>query len=270
MGWALRGSRWAQDTSDKQFSKMNSYHNKAHNDVLKALELNPKIMHAYFVLINIIMGEEGDPQRVVDAALKINPYSYYVRSAYLRALLPRWGGSMDRLQAFISQIKPYYVKNPRLKALEGRYAIETGDDFLYNKQYAEALKSYQEALALGDSTLAYIKTGNALARLQRQSDAIEYYNKALTIDPLLIYAMLGRAESYYYFKKYDNAKADITTILELNPYNACAVSLSGSIHFVSGQYEEALKDFERATDLDPMNKKYQNYVSSTRNKLQGR
>lgn len=266
-GWALRGERYASETSKEQFAKMDENLTKAYQDANKALELNPKIMQAYIIIVNVMMGRGGDPRQIVDKALQLNPYSLYIRSAYLKGLLPRWGGSEDEMKDFIRTIRPYYEKNPQLRTLEGRLVIEKGDGYFYNNECAQALRYYKKAVSFGDSTLAYIKQGNALRRLNRYPDAVASYDNALNIDPFLEPALVGRGESFYYLKNLRSAQRDAQEAVELNPFSARAVNLMGMILDAQGRYEEALRDYQRATELDPKYSGYKDNLEAVKKKM---
>lgn len=267
MGWALRGGRWARETSEQQFAEMHAYLAKAHGDVLKALELDQSIVQGYIELIYIIMGEGGDAEPIVEKALHINPYSLYIHSAYLKVLLPRWSGSMVEMEAFISTMRPYYGKNPRLRTLEGRLYIEKGDQYYFRRQYAEALKYYDKALSFGDSSMAYMKRGSTLFSLKKYAEAVTSFDKALKIDPLLDIVLVKRGESHYFLRHLDKALMDAQAAIELNPFDAEAVNLRGMSFEAQGAYEEALRDYQRATELDPRFSGYRQNAEMARIKI---
>ena len=52
-------------------------------------------------------------------------------------------------------------------------------------------------------------------------------------------------------ERYDEALADFSRAIELDPGNAWAIASRGETYRLMGRYDEALADFNRAIELDP-------------------
>ena len=161
-----------------------------------------------------------------------------------------------------------------------------GNQALGQKNYAEALRLYDEAIAKNaDFSDAYLNKGITLLKLGRPEDAFEVLTEAITVDPTLTQANLVRSEAALDLGRRKEARADLLQIekqyqdstrfhlvkgnlldAEGNPSLAIpeydtAIRLSktnieayvnrGAVYYRMGSYTEARLDFETAVALDP-------------------
>ena len=98
LGWKARGSKETDETSREQFKRMEDSFRRATFDLSAAQRLEPNSIVAYRELMGIAMTEVDKVgcRRLLDRALKIQPYSFLLRATYMHSLLPRWGGSHAR------------------------------------------------------------------------------------------------------------------------------------------------------------------------------
>ncbi len=80
---------------------------------------------------------------------------------------------------------------------------------------------------------------------------IEYFTKALELNPNLVEAYKKRAIHYYFQRRFDNAIQDYTKVIGLKPHGSEAYRLRGSAHLKKGELEPAIHDLSRAIELDP-------------------
>ena len=80
---------------------------------------------------------------------------------------------------------------------------------------------------------------------------IEYYTRALELDPNLVEVYERRGLLYYYQEKYENAIQDYLTYLERAPATGEAYIMVGIGYQKMGFYEPALYYFTRAMELEP-------------------
>ena len=80
---------------------------------------------------------------------------------------------------------------------------------------------------------------------------IEYYTKALELDPDLVEAYEKRGLLYYYQENYESAIQDYLTYLELAPATGEAYIMVGIGYLKKRLYEPALYYFTRAMELEP-------------------
>ncbi|UCD79725.1 MAG: tetratricopeptide repeat protein [Desulfobacterales bacterium] len=218
-GWESRGYGWAKDTSDEQFSKMRLYFQKAHDDVEIALSINQNLLPAYMILIgicNATADKEGEEEAIRNA-LQLFPESFLVRSQYMHAIQPRWGGSYSQMEYFAKQAEEYSDVNSHLPFLYGYIYCDQAKIFAGKKQYKEAVELYTKAMAYGDFWYFYEE----------------------------------RASAYYHLEELDKALDDVEQSIYLRPTIDRSYRLRSKISFRKGDIESALADLHTAQLLKP-------------------
>jgi tetratricopeptide (TPR) repeat protein len=161
-----------------------------------------------------------------------------------------------------------------------------GNKALNQKNYAEALRLYDEAIAKNaDFSDAYLNKGITLLKLGRPDDAYEILTEAIRIDPSLVQANLVRAEAGLDLGRLQDARLDLDIIekkyrdstryylvegnlyeaqgnassalaaydrsIALNKLNTEAYVNRGAVHYRIRNFQQARHDFENALALDP-------------------
>ena len=85
----------------------------------------------------------------------------------------------------------------------------------------------------------------------RYEEALADFTHALELNPDINRAIGGRAETYRLMGRYEEALADFTLALELDPDDAWAMSGQGLTYRAMGRYEEALAAFTCALEINP-------------------
>jgi len=262
MGWASRGSNWASKTSDSQFEGMAAWFNAAKEDLNQAAAIDPSLVEAYCYLIEIDMNEGGRRIRTLfNQALKVNPLSFIAREYFLHSQLPRWGGSYEEMQKTIENTRPYYKDAPQLKVLEGRVAADLGELAAYRKDYKEAIKYYDDALANGDFWFYNQRKGDALWEIDDYQGAIDQFSRVISYKPGYKRAWWMRSQAYKMLDLYPKALADISYAVNMEPQDDLPIAARGYIFRISGDLASALKDFRAAAKLDPTNRKHQQAIA---------
>jgi len=134
------------------------------------------------------------------------------------------------------------------KCKEGWQLTEKG-------HYSRAVDWYFECIETGNlsnSTLSrtYRNIGITYRRMGEYETAIEYFDKAITLNPADIqndYINRGNARSG--LRQYDMALADYEKALEIKPNNGAAVFNRGIVYERLGRTDEAISDFKLAPEL---------------------
>lgn len=162
-----------------------------------------------------------------------------------------------------------------------------GNQSLRQKNYAEAIRLYDEAIAKNaDFSDAYLNKGITLLKLGQPADAYEILTEAIRIDPTLVQANLVRAEAGLDLGRLREAGEDLAQIekeyqdstrfhlikgnlldaqgnaaqaipeydraLQLSRTNVEAYVNRGAVYYRLGAYGSAKEDFETAIALDPL------------------
>jgi Tfp pilus assembly protein PilF len=267
VGFDRRGTCTADRTSCVKFDAMRENHAKALIDLEAAYAMNPRLVHALIYKMDIAMaaGDRRINKEMHDKALELNPLSLTVRFWRVTALLPRWGGSIGEMQAEIDAARPYYRKNPALRALEGRIAFERGDDAYYDaRDMATAAARYAEALSFGSHPFYHAMRADALVRLGETSSAVPDIEAALAAAPNDPRAKFLRGYMFYKANITPLALADLNAALEGNPRNDEAIHYRGLVYAQTGNVKAAIADLERAIVLNPGNAEYLDHLKAVK------
>jgi hypothetical protein len=143
------------------------YFQKAYDDIEVALSIDQNLLPAYMVLIgicNATADKEGEEETIRNA-LQLFPESFLVRSQYMHALQPRWGGSYRKMEYFAREAERYSDVNAHLPFLYGYIYCDQAKIFASKKQYKEAVKLCTKAMAYGDSWYFYEERASAYYQL---------------------------------------------------------------------------------------------------------
>ncbi len=118
---------------------------------------------------------------------------------------------------------------------------------------ADALRTYEQALELDPekTDLCLINMGVCLQHLGRFEEAIEYYNRALLINPSNKHALVDKAGTLRSLKFYDDALRYCREALRVDPDYHFAWSEQGHVLMEIGQNEQAIASFDRAIAISP-------------------
>lgn len=98
-------------------------------------------------------------------------------------------------------------------------------------------------------TLAAI--GSAYGKLGRHAEAVEYFNKAVTVNPSYEEAYLGMAASYGFLGQLDRKIWACRKAIVLKPNDAVAHANLGSALGKTGKYKDSADALEHAVRLKP-------------------
>ena len=108
------------------------------------------------------------------------------------------------------------------------------------------------AATTGVTTLA--NKGNALVASGNYTQAIQYYDKALDIDPNLVLALTGKANVLFGLRNYTQAIQYYDKALAIDPNDKVALTGKGLSLNDLGNYTQAIPYFDKALAIDPNDK----------------
>ncbi len=138
--------------------------------------------------------------------------------AYLLSLAPRWGGSYEAIQTFVSTLSPR--ENPRFRALDGYADFDraTARDQKDNPhRFEDALVEIDRALGHGEYWEYLFFRAHALRALGRLDDALVVLDHADALRPMAPAVLSERAALHCNRKEYVAAGRDLLAALRSDP-----------------------------------------------------
>ena len=219
-GWQSRGFKWARATTEEQFAGMELYFSKAKADINKSLEINSRLMPAYYLLISIYSatGEDDEENKTIKKGIELFPYSYLVRKMAIHVKLPRWGGSYYEMELLAKDAEKYAVQNPELYSLYGFIYTDQADILERKNKLEKVADLYRKALNYGDNWEFYYDRASFYEFNMNDSiKALSDVNRAIFIRPTQDDAYLLRSKIFFYLGDYKKSLEDLYNAQSLNP-----------------------------------------------------
>lgn len=163
--------------------------------------------------------------------------------------------------AYFKRGKSYYFLN---KLEEAIYDLdqsiilntENGDayfirGFLFQGQgeFEKAIKDFEKAVSLAPDEYGD-NIGNFYYRLGELDFALEYYTRAIELEPGSYVNYHNRGLVYFYSYQFEKAIVDFTFATELNPYHDKSYNFKGQCLSELKRHEEAIIEYEKAINID--------------------
>jgi tetratricopeptide (TPR) repeat protein len=219
---------------------------------------------------------EGDPKSFVylQKALESQPDSKYLKRLLVSAILVN--GKLEEATPYIDFINQG-ENSAEDWSIYGAYQWKSGDKEGAKKSYEEALLLepentnilYQYVLLLSTfppeivaekfsllakeypdlASDAYTEVGHLFLRKQNFEKALEYYNKAVEVDPENVEPRLGRGEIYEKTSQFFLMLHEFEELEKMGYANAGTLSRMGSVFFLVKDYDTAEKYFLKAKKM---------------------
>lgn len=184
--------------------------NEALRNVNKAIELDPKLLQAYFLRASIYSKKGGEDEKVLadyTTIIALAPTAPGAELAYFnRAMILLRKGEIDAAARDVD--KAILLKPEEIVLYQGRAVIR-----FQKRDYEGALADYERILAK---------------------------------DPNFIGALLGRGYFRYQKADFDGAFADFDRAVKVYPEYASAIINRGVVQGLKGNIAEAIIDFKKA------------------------
>jgi tetratricopeptide (TPR) repeat protein len=265
--WEVQRHKWALEKEGKEYEEMERYFSLAQLDIAEALkqDIRSDICYAMRMEIAMASGNEKLANNALAEALKYHPYAYRVRLQYLQMLTPRWGGTYQKMEAFIDSCEKDFVHNQKLKELVASVPADKGRTYSYLGKYEHAVKMYTEALKFSNLPAYYIERGDSFAQLRNYKAALADYEQALKLSPndpeyldrkstvLANIDRLNRTQkmnSGMIRQDQDNLQGRDQSLITQRQ-DAIDHLKKGNAHLRNGQFQEAITEFSEVTRLSP-------------------
>ncbi|MBI3150107.1 MAG: hypothetical protein HYZ17_16505 [Betaproteobacteria bacterium] len=243
-GYAKRGSKFADKTSEEQFQAMSREFVSAGADldVARGLHENPTLVYALRIRIARASSINGPSQRLIDEGLSKFPKSLAIRTAAAASLNPKWGGSFEALDRLAASSRSVGMPEVEARTVAYHVAMEKGNYLhVVTKQLARAAAYYREAGALCRSFEAWRQALRASYEIEDWATVNEAANHALEIEPTNVLALERRALALEHLGKTTQSLRDYETATTLG--SSWAPNKLGWLYW---QGKEVPRDLRRA------------------------
>lgn len=263
--WQSRGNKWASSTSDEQFEGMRHYFEKSQENLQKSLELNPRLMIAYNMLLDIAMATSSSSMEndIIKKSFEIFPDSFLIKLTASGAKEPRWGGSYGEMAKVAEAAEPYSINNPILTTLYGMIYSDKAAILQRHEKYKEAYDAYSTAMLFGDHYSFYRWRASLCHwKLNDVHKALEDINRSIELRPLIAGSHVLRSKVHYKLGNYDASVEDlrIAEIIQPDDESISIMNKWASEKLVYKGYELHRKDPTKAIDCFSSAMKY-NYAN---------
>ncbi|WP_215225663.1 tetratricopeptide repeat protein [Echinicola shivajiensis] len=202
-----------------------------------------------------MMGNNEEARKRYKGAIDLDPKH---ASAWLSlAKLTSHEGNLDEAEKYwetLLNISP-----------QENYLIELAKTLILKKEFDKALNILYQQGNNSDSAALWFQIGRCEFQLRNHGLAEKAIKKALADSPDNQDYRYYLAINYLATGNMEEGLKHINMLLKLNPENDQILTEKGIILCSLHQYEEALKLFERALEIQPKNKKAQHYKNLVEN-----
>lgn len=210
--------------------------------------------------INEIAKEELDD--------RLEPIYIKYKDERTKELEERWESRLKGIEEMKKTLKKIEDRQT-IPAEELEHAIKRLEEVKQEKEFSAddwLIKGYREhskgnhekateyySKAIGKNPkdpIAYNNRGFSYNILKEYKKAIDDFNMAIKLDPKLAIAYQSRGQAYISLKEYEKAGVDLNVAIELIPDGWYPLNALATVDIVTGNYEDALKIFEKALILD--------------------
>ncbi|CAB1064797.1 hypothetical protein D1BOALGB6SA_9594 [Olavius sp. associated proteobacterium Delta 1] len=132
------------------------------------------------------------------------------------------------------------------------FYVSFGDILQREEKFTEAVNYYRKALSLNPNLVEGLcNMGNALRQLAQYNQAIACYRKSLVCNPRLPEAYNNMGLAYSQQDQYDSAETCFKTAIALSPDYAQAYNNLGNVYRDKFDYQAAMEQYHQALSLAP-------------------
>ncbi|KAH6641680.1 hypothetical protein F5144DRAFT_610412 [Chaetomium tenue] len=163
------------------------------------------------------------------------------------------------LQSFRQKPRPDGLEDSEeLDEDSGQGQLQKGLKALESKTgpgYEEASEAFDRALELGDldeyEAYAYNLRGTFRCLKGKHEEALADLSKSIELDPDMTQSYIKRASMNLELGSPEKAEEDFAAALSKNPEDPDIYYHRAQLHFIKGEFSEAQKDYQKSIDLDP-------------------
>ena len=242
------------DTPTENFASLKAFHDKALADLDRSLALTakPYLSHRYRMIVARHRSGLTAVQPHYLEAMKLAPQSIETRLAYMNALEPRWGGSLELMEQFVKDSKASVTESKDLAKLQARLPAYRAFEARSAKNYPRAVSELEIAIALSDNADSRCERAYVLGELKRHAEAFADIQRALALAPDREYCL--RIASNAATRAPDADRVEVirilTHVIDQGAATAYTFNQRGFRYQEQGRLEPAYADYLASAKLD--------------------
>jgi putative PEP-CTERM system TPR-repeat lipoprotein len=214
------------------------------NILNEIIRKDPKNTQGYFLLANLesSLGNQEEALRLLGKITAIDPNDS--AAAFKAGLLYLGKSDVAKAGSIADELIARFPKSPVGHFLKGRVAYKL-------KNYDKAIVELQESMKFGRSPEMYYLLGLSHYNRNEPDLALSQFRKVLELHPENIKSRLMIALILLHQKHLDDAAAEAEKAVQQDKNSAISHSILGSVLAAKGMNEEAMAEFNKATELNP-------------------
>jgi tetratricopeptide (TPR) repeat protein len=246
-------------------------YDKASANLSKAIEINPRNIHALYML-SVVKRKLGDFDSAIDDiwdAIQLNPIYRAMKDEQSRETLEKMNSHFkDMLVSVIAEC--YYTSGRIYEDMEDPNAAELdySDALKYNPDHSkafacrgcvhmefdqdkEAVEDFTAAIRLDrDDAFVYEQRAKAYIKLEKFKEAIADFDKCLSLGRGTAHIYMNRANCFSRLCDYRKSLEDANRAVQLLPDKGETYFMRAVVYVNTGEYDKAISDLNEAERLD--------------------
>jgi Zn-dependent protease with chaperone function/Tfp pilus assembly protein PilF len=243
-GLEARGTGFISDTPEENIRAMQSYFDRARSDLERSLTLtqSPYLSRLTLMSIARTLGDRRYERTQYLEAVKLAPQSVELRLAHMASLEPRWGGSLRQMEAYLAESRSLLSDSRAVDRLAARIPAYRAFEQEQKNQFVQALKHYDESVALYEGAGTLCERSWVLSQLKRDAEAFADVQRALSKARDVRYC-LDRAVAVASAGSASEAIDLLSLVIEVDPNSVHAFNQRGWRYQQQGRADLAFQDF---------------------------
>jgi len=260
LGLDARGTDYIRNTPKYKLAEMRRLFSLSLTDLNKVKAMNNKTAYPYAIELKLAMrqGTETLKKETYAQGVKRDPVLNWVRTAYFATLAPKWGGSIDEEQEFITELISEYPIYPSLKSIEASWMVKNVNAM--SPDVCDKVVDYQRVYDFYTDSWTSYNLGRALSCNSQYEKALKLLKESVELWPYraIAWRLIGAIQ--HRLGKPEEAIVSTRISTHLDPTDDFAFYQLGSIAMYLEEYQLGVDSYKKAVKANPNNSDYPRYV----------
>ena len=250
VAWEWRGRGFWSTVPDENKNNFKKLVSRSKIIIKSIVKLDrPRDVFPISMLIDLENDSEtGDLEEVIAVGLSRFPKSGAIYTSAIRAKTDRWGGNKYDRQRMIHDFDLMSQNEPSLLEWKGYLDYITGYDAFMEKDYFTAIEYYQKAILINPHSVTYrYSLAQAFTKNNQDQEALKEIETVLSVWSTSNNSILLRSKLNFNLGDYNKALVGIEDILTYSPLGKDANMLAARIYGQIGNKKQSTNSLKRAS-----------------------